>query len=110
MAVDEAMLESHLAGETPPTVRLYGSDPAAMTLGYAQNDAPTLKRIRDSGFDLARRPTGGRAVLHLNEITYSFIGTSRLRDAISPDERTADQGFLAPTDDTWEPTSKSARG
>jgi lipoate-protein ligase A len=98
MAVDEAMLESHLAGETPPTVRLYGFDPAAMTLGYAQKlDAPTLKRIRDCGFDLARRPTGGRAVLHLNEITYSFVGTSRLRDAISPDERTAEQGFLAPT-------------
>jgi len=77
MAIDEAILEAHLAGMVPPTVRLYGWAPPAVTIGYAQKMTPdVVQRINEEGFEVVRRPTGGRAVLHLNELTYSFVGTS----------------------------------
>ncbi len=77
MAIDEAILEAHLKGLVPPTLRLYGFQPAAITIGYNQK-LPEYVEIRaaDKGVDIARRPTGGRAVLHLNDLTYSFVGTS----------------------------------
>lgn len=77
MAIDEAILEQHVAGKTPPTLRLYGWNPAAVSVGYSQKlSAETALRIKRRGIDVVRRPTGGRAVLHANELTYSFIGSS----------------------------------
>lgn len=77
MAIDEAVLEAHLKGLVPPTLRLYGFQPAAITIGYNQQLPDYVEqRANKKGFDIARRPTGGRAVLHLNDLTYSFIGTS----------------------------------
>lgn len=77
MALDEAMLEAHLAGLVPPTLRLYGFAPPAVTLGYNQLVPEGLmERARIEGFEVVRRPTGGRAVLHADDLTYSFIGTS----------------------------------
>lgn len=74
MALDEAMLEAHLRGEVPPTLRLYGWAPPAVSIGYAQKLPDEAKaRIQEAGFDIVRRATGGRAVLHLNELTYSFV-------------------------------------
>ncbi|HHY45887.1 MAG TPA: lipoate--protein ligase family protein [Firmicutes bacterium] len=75
MAVDEAILTCHAKGVVPPTVRLYGWSPPALSLGRIQS----LKRDVDRdaciamGIDIVRRPTGGRAVLHDKEVTYSFI-------------------------------------
>lgn len=78
MAIDEAILEAHLAGLVPPTLRFYGFEPAAVTLGYGQKmPAEMIAAIRQRGFDVARRPTGGRAVLHLDDLTYSFVGTRK---------------------------------
>lgn len=77
MATDEAILESHIDGLSPPTLRLYGFRPAAVSIGLSQKmPADTVKHIIDSGFDVVRRPTGGRAVLHQGDLTYSFIGAS----------------------------------
>lgn len=77
MAIDEAILEAHLKGLVPPTLRLYGFQPAAITIGYNQKLPEYVeRRAADHGIDIARRPTGGRAVLHLNDLTYSFVGTS----------------------------------
>lgn len=77
MAIDEAILEAHLKGLVPPTLRLYGFQPAAITVGYNQKLPDYVEqRASEKGIDIARRPTGGRAVLHLNDLTYSFIGTS----------------------------------
>jgi lipoate-protein ligase A len=98
MAADEAILDAHLAGEVPPTLRLYGWNPAAVSVGYAQKISEDEKRsIANAGLALVRRPTGGRAVLHLGDLTYSFVGTSiggpqdRLRASISD----AGHGFLS---------------
>lgn len=75
MAVDEAILESCGTGATPPTLRLYAWEPACLSLGYAQPVSDVdLARLQARGWDLVRRPTGGRAVLHVDELTYSVIG------------------------------------
>ena len=57
-----------------PIFRLYGWSPACISLGRNQDDSFIDKQfLKDTGIDLVRRLTGGRALLHDNEITYSFI-------------------------------------
>lgn len=74
MAVDEVLLEDVAAG-APPTVRVYGWQPPAVTLGYGQraDRELDLAACRALGVDVVRRVTGGRAVLHWNELTYSVL-------------------------------------
>jgi lipoate-protein ligase A len=80
MAIDEAILEAHLAGLVPPTLRLYGFEPPAVSVGYTQKVPDVLlARARAGGFDVVRRPTGGRAVLHSGDFTYSFVASSKRR-------------------------------
>jgi len=76
MAIDEAMLVGVNRGTTPPTVRVYAWDPPTVSLGYAQRieNELDLEAVRRSGFGVVRRPTGGRAVLHAGELTYSVVG------------------------------------
>ena len=74
MAVDEAILETVGRGGSLPTLRLYAWEPACLSLGYAQPLTDVdIPRLQARGWDLVRRPTGGRAVLHTDEITYSVI-------------------------------------
>jgi lipoate-protein ligase A len=72
MAIDEAILGAVGRGEAPPTLRLYAWDPACLSLGYAQHIRDVdLARLQANGWDLVRRMTGGRAILHIDELTYS---------------------------------------
>jgi len=72
MAVDEALLESALNHDQPPTLRLYDWQPYTLSLGQAQPAGDVdLDALRAHGWDLVRRPTGGRAILHADELTYS---------------------------------------
>jgi lipoyl(octanoyl) transferase len=74
MAEDEAMLEHVARGESQPTLRLFAWHPACLSLGYAQPYSDVdLVRLRERGWGLVRRPTGGRAILHADELTYSVI-------------------------------------
>ena len=75
MAIDEALLRSHAAGESPPTLRLYGGRPAAVSLGYFQQAEAELdtNACQELGITVVRRLTGGRAVLHEAELTYSLV-------------------------------------
>lgn len=75
MAMDEAILIAHGAGEVPPTLRFYGWRPAAISLGYFQKAAKELNldECKVRGIDVVRRLTGGRVVLHDAELTYSII-------------------------------------
>ena len=75
MAVDEAMLEAGVAGLIPPTLRFYAWQPAAVSLGFFQplDDRIDLAQIAARGFGLVRRPSGGRAILHQDELTYSVV-------------------------------------
>ena len=76
MAVDEALLESCAGGaEGFPCLRLYGFRPPCLSLGFSQEHARAvdLAFCRESGIDVVRRPTGGRAVLHDVELTYAVV-------------------------------------
>jgi lipoyl(octanoyl) transferase len=74
MAVDEAILEFIGRHESLPTLRLYAWEPACLSLGYAQSYADVDEaRIKERGWEVVRRPTGGRAILHTDELTYSVI-------------------------------------
>ncbi|MFQ5737343.1 MAG: biotin/lipoate A/B protein ligase family protein [Thermodesulfobacteriota bacterium] len=69
MAVDEALLRAaELESGGGPVLRLYGWVEPAISIGYAQDPAP----LASKGIPVVRRITGGRAVLHDNEITYSI--------------------------------------
>lgn len=75
MALDEAILESTAAGHSLPTLRLYAWQPACLSLGYAQPLSDVdLDALARHGWELVRRPTGGRAILHVDELTYSVTG------------------------------------
>ena len=75
MAIDEAILEFAGRGEVPPTLRLYAWSPACLSLGYAQPISDVnLGGLQNQGWDIVRRPTGGRAILHTDELTYSICG------------------------------------
>ncbi len=73
MAVDEAMAEAVGSGQSIPVVRLYGFSPPTLSLGRFQRVRGELVagRLESDGIVLVRRPTGGHAVLHDNELTYS---------------------------------------
>jgi lipoate-protein ligase A len=78
MAVDEALLKSMAPGEESnirSVLRLYAWDPPCLSLGYAQpfSDVDTAA-LEKFGWDVVRRPTGGRAILHTDELTYAVIG------------------------------------
>jgi lipoate-protein ligase A len=74
MALDESILEHIGRGESSPTFRLYAWDPACLSLGQAQPFADVdVTRLKERGWEVVRRLTGGRAILHTDEITYSVI-------------------------------------
>lgn len=82
MALDEALLLTHEAGSAPPTLRVYGWCQPTLSLGYAQNarQEVELAACQAQGVAVVRRPTGGRAVLHDQEVTYSVVMPILLRD------------------------------
>lgn len=84
MAIDEAIL---MAESTRPTLRVYAWEPHCLSLGYGQRVADVdMGRLQAAGYDLVRRPTGGRAILHAHELTYSLI--------LLPDHPIAEGGVI----------------
>ncbi len=75
MEKDLELMDEVATGECPPTLRLYQWTPPAVSIGYFQdeNEVVDMKSCREAGIDVVRRPTGGRAVLHDQELTYSII-------------------------------------
>jgi lipoate-protein ligase A len=74
MAVDESILEHVGHGQANPTFRLYAWQPACLSLGHAQPFADVdVSRLKVHGWEVVRRATGGRAILHTDELTYSVI-------------------------------------
>ncbi len=80
MALDEAISESVATGASPPTIRFYGWDPPAVSIGYFQclSKEVDLKNCAELGIDVVRRRTGGGAVYHDSEMTYSVIAQEGL--------------------------------
>lgn len=98
MALDEAILESLADGVGHPTLRFYQWDPPCLSLGYNQPwtdvDESACARL---GYDWVRRPTGGRAILHCDELTYSVVvgaGDPRVAGGIVESYRRLSGGLL----------------
>ena len=99
MALDESLLESVAAQRQPPTLRLYRWEPACLSLGHAQpaEDADR-ERTQALGWHLVRRTTGGRAILHTDELTYSVtapIDHPLLAGGVLSSYRRLSQGLVA---------------
>lgn len=81
MQTDVSLFERYKAGEGGPVLRLYGWSEATVTIGKFQDRARLLSRIAATApahIPIVRRPTGGRAVLHLpGELTYAVVSGSR---------------------------------
>lgn len=74
MEFDEFLASRLIEGTGVPSVRVYGWNPPAISLGYNQNiDDIDMRKCEDEGIDVVCRPTGGRAILHWNELTYSVV-------------------------------------
>ncbi|MCO4850183.1 octanoyltransferase LipM [Bacillus vallismortis] len=75
MALDEALLYWHSEKKIPPVIRFYGWNPATLSVGYFQNIKKEInfEAVHKYRLGFVRRPTGGRGVLHDQELTYSVI-------------------------------------
>jgi len=78
MAIDEAIFQETIKHKRPPTLRFFGWHPSAVSIGYFQEleSEINFKRCRSSGVDIVRRITGGKAVYHNSEVTYSLTATN----------------------------------
>jgi len=100
-ALDEALLELAASDrERRPVLRLYGWKPPALSLGYFQKALGEVDReaCRRSGVDVVRRPTGGRAILHHQEVTYSISlpsGHHLIKDTVIETFRILNRALLA---------------
>jgi lipoate-protein ligase A len=74
MAIDEAVFRSVASGSSPGTLRFYGWRSPAVSLGHSQvpGDVLDLRECAMLGIEVVRRPTGGGAILHGDELTYSI--------------------------------------
>ena len=72
MAVDEAIMESAGADGAPPVLRFYSFNPPTISVGRFQRTEGVFKfdAIEEIGYSFVRRPSGGQAVLHSQELTY----------------------------------------
>lgn len=77
MALDEAISENVRQKASPPTLRLYHWDRPSLSIGCFQKISDIDDGYCDNkGYPVVRRQTGGRAVLHDSELTYSFSASA----------------------------------
>lgn len=87
MAIDEALMTLVGESKSPPVLRLYQWSPPCLSLGRRQPLAGVdQEQLRGDGYDIVRRETGGWAILHTDELTYSVT--------LSPDDPRADGPIL----------------
>jgi len=85
MAIDEVLATKSVPHDKRSVFRVYQWQPYAISLGYNQNPEDlNLEKCKQDKIDVVRRPTGGRAVLHAEEVTYSII-ISKESDFFSSD-------------------------
>jgi lipoate-protein ligase A len=99
MAVDQAILNAVVEGVSRPTLRFYGWSPPCLSLGRSQAVADVDRvACRADGVDVVRRPTGGRAILHVDELTYSVAllqSDPRAEGGVVQGYRRLSEGLLA---------------
>lgn len=100
MAIDEAILAAVNSGDAAPTLRFYAWQPACLSIGAFQsvNDDIDTAACLTRGIDWVRRPTGGRAILHDREVTYSVAALQndqRVSGDVMQSYRRISAGLLA---------------
>jgi lipoate---protein ligase len=78
LAIDRWLLQQHILGNIPPTLRFYTWSQPTISLGYHQHQYPEHWQNlvwQNRQVDLVKRPTGGRGVLHCGDLTYAFVGS-----------------------------------
>ncbi len=80
MAIDEAVFEAQEKKKSPPTIRFYTWKKPCLSLGYFQKAFKELdlNQVKKKSIDVVKRMTGGRVVLHIDELTYSVSATVSL--------------------------------
>jgi lipoate-protein ligase A len=74
MEFDQQLATLFQEGSILPTLRVYGWIPSAVSIGYHQSfDDFNFNKLSVDGIDIVKRPTGGRAILHSQELTYSVV-------------------------------------
>ena len=78
MGIDNAIMDGVKSGTSDPTIRFYTWKPPAVSIGCFQSmrDEVNVETCKKNGIDLVRRLTGGGAVYHDREVTYSIIGSA----------------------------------
>ena len=99
MAVDELLMEKHRNGEIPPVIRLYEWQVPSLSLGYFQKVKKEIDidMVEEYGYQMVRRLTGGRGVLHDKELTYSIVVSEahpRMPRSVSESYRIISSGLL----------------
>jgi lipoate-protein ligase A len=114
MATDEAILWAVSRGLSAPTLRFYAWEPAYLSLGRAQPAGEVYhERLQALGYGLVRRPSGGRAILHIDELTYSVCFRKSdpiARGGVLPAYRRLSVALLAGLDEIGLPARSAARG
>lgn len=84
MEYDEKLAQALVSSDGPCVVRFYGWKPSAISLGWHQ-DASEIdgEKCAHAGIDVVRRPTGGRAILHSDEVTYSVVMIASQKSVLS---------------------------
>ncbi|MCH5584150.1 lipoate--protein ligase family protein [Shimazuella sp. AN120528] len=100
MAIDEAILIAHRENRVPPTLRFYGWSPATLSIGYFQRSYRQIDHdnIKKCNLGFVRRITGGRAVFHDRELTYSVILSEKnelVSSSVQETYRKLNQAFTA---------------
>ncbi len=99
MAVDEAIWRAVAAGRALPTLRLYAWSPPCLSLGRHQPvEQVNRGALQEAGYGLVRRPTGGKAILHADELTYSMavpLTDPRVRGGVLESCARLSRGLLA---------------
>ena len=99
MAVDELLMEKHRNGEIPPVIRLYEWQVPSLSLGYFQKVKKEIDidKVEEYGYQMVRRLTGGRGVLHDKELTYSIVVSEshpKMPNSVSESYRVISSGLL----------------
>lgn len=99
MALDERLLQWHSEGKIPPVIRFYEWNPASLSLGYFQkiHKEINITAVEEHELGIVRRPTGGRAVLHDKELTYSVIVNEdhpKMPETVTEAYRVISEGLL----------------
>ena len=78
MAMDEALMNWHREGLIPPTIRFYLWENPTLSIGHFQKlNGIHMEAVHDHQVEMVRRMTGGSAVLHADELTYSIVITEK---------------------------------